>query len=68
VLGEQVGGIYLAVHLAEVHPAEADRLLNPQGVGIQMTKLAKALSVTDADGRAGVSPHAQARAYSEVAE
>jgi hypothetical protein len=37
VLRKQIGRVHFTGHLAEVYAAEADRLLNPQGVGIKVS-------------------------------
>ena len=68
VFCEQVCGIDLACHLAEVNAPEADCLLNPQRVHMQASEFAEALSVADTYSCAGVGPHAQACIYSKVWE
>jgi hypothetical protein len=40
VLGEQVGGILLAKHLAEIDSAGANGLLDPQRVGVKVPQFA----------------------------
>ena len=37
VLGEQVCRVHLTGHLAEIHAAETNRLLDPHGVCIQVS-------------------------------
>jgi hypothetical protein len=67
VFGEQVSWIGFSSYLPQVHSSEPHSLLDPQGVRVEMTKLAKALPIANADGCAGVRPDAQARRYTEVA-
>jgi hypothetical protein len=58
VFGEQVGRVHFPGDLAEINTTEADGLLDPQSVGVQVAKLTEALSVANTYGGAGVSPYA----------
>ena len=68
VFGKQICRIYFACNFAEVDATEADGLLDPESMGIQMPKFAEALPVADAYSRAGICPHAQVGFYTKVAE
>ena len=68
VFGEQVCRVDFARDFTQVDTPEADGLLDPQGVGIQVSQFAKALPVANAYGCAGIRPHAQIDTYTKVAE
>ena len=58
VFGEEVSWVGFSSYLPQVDSAEPHSLLNPQGVGVEMTELAEALPIADADGRTGIGPDA----------
>ena len=47
VLSQQVGGIGVAVNFPQVDTAQPHRLLDPERVGVEVTKLAQALPGTN---------------------
>ena len=59
MLGEEVRRIFLAWDFAQIHAAEADRLLDPQGVRIKVAQFAKTSPVANTDRGAAVCPDAQ---------
>ena len=59
VLGEQVCWVLLAGDFAEVHSAEADSLLDPESVRIEVAQLAETLTVADTDRCLAVCPDAE---------
>ena len=66
VFGEEVSWVGFSSYLPQVDSAEPYGLLNPQSVGVEMTELAEALPVADANGCTGIGPDAQARRYAEI--
>ena len=68
VLREEVGGVLLTEHFAEIDSAGAHGLLGPQRVGVEVPQLAQALPGANADGSARVGPYSKVRLYSQVFE
>ena len=62
----EVGGILRPEHLLQVHSALPNRILNPEGLAVQVTHLAQAFPLGDADGCAGVYLEVSLCLYPEV--
>ena len=57
MLCEQMCGIDFAPDLAQLNGGIFDALLDPEGSGVDMTKLTESAPTSDADRGRGVGPH-----------
>ena len=56
VLNQQVGGIGVAVNFPQVDTAQPHRLLDPERMGVEVTKFAQALPGTNPNRGARIGP------------
>ncbi len=66
MLRKQVGRILLPSDLSQVDLARSDRLLDPEGMRIQMPQLAESLAGAYPDSCTGVTPHPDREYASQV--
>ena len=68
VLGENIRGVNLPTHLAQLYSAASHLFLNPKCVSGDMAQLAKALPCTYAHRGGAVSPYPDRQLYPEIAQ
>ena len=56
VLGEEIGRIYLTGDLSQIHASRPDGLLDPEGMGVEVSEFTQTLAVADPYRCTGVCP------------